>query len=48
MPSGDHVGKMVKLLKRGELVTLKDARFDGTEARAADIAKVVSKFLLKN
>ncbi|MSP97237.1 MAG: alpha/beta hydrolase [Betaproteobacteria bacterium] len=46
-----HLGaqgpKMIKLLKRGELVTLKNAGFDATEARAADIAQVVSKFLLK-
>ena len=50
-PEEAHLGiqgpKMVKLLKRGELATLKDARFDATEARAADIAKVVSRFLLK-
>ncbi|MFM9883066.1 MAG: alpha/beta fold hydrolase [Burkholderiales bacterium] len=51
MPDEAHLGaqgpKMVRLLKRGELVTLKNAGFDATEARAADIARVVSKFLLK-
>ena len=52
MPDEVHLGvqgpKMVKLLKQGELVTLKNAGFDATEARAADLAKVVSRFLLKN
>lgn len=51
MPDEAHLGaqgpKMVKLLQRGELVTLKDAGFDATEARAADIARAVSRFLLK-
>ncbi len=51
MPEETHLGaqgpKMVKLLKQGELVTLKNAGFDATEARAADIARVASKFLLK-
>jgi pimeloyl-ACP methyl ester carboxylesterase len=46
-----HLGaqgpKMLKLLKRGELVTLKGAGFDATDARAADIAKASSRFLLK-
>lgn len=51
VPEEAHLGaqgpKMVKLLKQGELVTLKGAGFDATEARAADIAKSVSRFLLK-
>lgn len=46
-----HLGaqgpKMMKLLKRGELVTLKDAGFDATDARAGDIARAASRFLLK-
>jgi pimeloyl-ACP methyl ester carboxylesterase len=51
MPDEAHLGaqgpKMVKLLKQGELVTLKGAGFDATEARAADIARAASRFLLK-
>jgi pimeloyl-ACP methyl ester carboxylesterase len=49
MPDEAHLGaqgpKMVKLLKQGELVTLNNAGFDATETRAADIARVVSRFL---
>jgi hypothetical protein len=37
----------MRLLKHGELVTLKGAGFDATETRAADIAKAASRFLLK-
>ena len=51
VPEEAHLGaqgpKMLKLLKRGELVTLKDAGFDATDARAADIARAASRFLLK-
>ena len=51
MPDEAHLGaqgpKMVKLLKQGELVTLKNAGFDATEARATDIARGASRFLLK-
>jgi pimeloyl-ACP methyl ester carboxylesterase len=51
VPEETHLGvqgpTLIKLLKRGELVTLKGAGFDATEARAADIAKTVSRFLLK-
>jgi pimeloyl-ACP methyl ester carboxylesterase len=39
--------RRIKLLKRGELVTLKGAGFDAVEARAADIARAASRFLLK-
>lgn len=50
-PEEAHLGaqgpKMVKLLLRGELVTLREARFDATEARAADIARAVRRFLSK-
>ena len=50
-PEEAHLGaqgpKMVKLLRHGELVTIKEARFDATEARAVDIARVVSRFLSK-
>jgi pimeloyl-ACP methyl ester carboxylesterase len=46
-----HLGaqgpKMMKLLKRGELVTLQGAGFDATDARAADIARAAGRFLLK-
>ena len=38
---------LIKLLKRGELVTLKGAGFDATQARAADIAKATGRFLRK-
>jgi len=51
VPEEAHLGaqgpKMVRLLKRGELLTLKGAGFDAAEARAADIARAVSRFLLK-
>lgn len=51
MPDEDHLGaqgpKMVKLLRRGELVTLKNAGFDATEAFAAEIARASARFLLK-
>lgn len=50
VPEEAHLGvqgpKMMKVLKRGELITLKGAGFDATEARAADIAKVAGRFLL--
>lgn len=50
VPEEAHLGvqgpKMMKVLKRGELVTLQGAGFDATEARAADIAKAVARFLL--
>jgi len=50
VPGEAHLGvqgpKLVKLLKRGELVTLKDAGFDATDARATDIARAASRFLL--
>lgn len=49
-PGEAHLGvqgpAVVKLLKRGELVTL-DSSFDTTEARAGDIAKIATRFLLK-
>ena len=45
-----HLGaqgpEMLKLLKRGELVTLDNAGFDATEAFAAEIAKAGGRFLL--
>ena len=51
VPEEEHLGvqgpALVKLLRRGELVTLKGAGFDATETRAADIAKAASGFLLK-
>jgi len=51
VPEETHLGaqgpKMLKLLKRGELVTLKGAGFDATDARATDIAAAASRFLLK-
>jgi len=51
VPEETHLGaqgpKMIKLLRRGELVTLKGAGFDATDARAADIARAASQFLLK-
>jgi pimeloyl-ACP methyl ester carboxylesterase len=51
VPEEAHLGvqgpKMIKVLKRGELVTLRGAGFDATEARAAEIARAVSKFLRK-
>ena len=51
VPEETHLGaqgpKMLRLLKRGELVTLKGAGFDAVEARAADIARAASRFLLK-
>jgi len=51
MPEEAHLGaqgpKLVKLLKRGELVTLKNAGFDATETHAAEIARTAIRFLLK-
>ncbi len=51
VPEETHLGaqgpKMMKLLKRGELVTLKGAGFDATDAGAADIARATSRFLRK-
>lgn len=50
-PEEAHLGvqgpKLMKLLKRGKLVTLQGAGFDATEACAANIAKAVTGFLLK-
>jgi len=50
VPEEAHLGaqgpKMMKLLKRGELVTLKGAGFDATDARATEIAGAASRFLL--
>jgi pimeloyl-ACP methyl ester carboxylesterase len=50
-PEEAHLGvqgpKVVRLLERGELVTLKNAGFDATEAHAAEIARAASRFLLK-
>ena len=50
VPEETHLGaqgpRMVKLLKRGELVTLDNAGFDATEAFAAEIAKAGARFLL--
>lgn len=52
VPEEAHLGaqgpKMVKLLKQGELVTLTGASFDATETHAADIARAVSRFLLRH
>jgi pimeloyl-ACP methyl ester carboxylesterase len=49
VPEEAHLGAqgpaLMRLLKRGELVTLKGAGFDATQARAADIAKAASRFL---
>lgn len=49
-PEEAHLGpqgaKVVKLLKRAELVTLKNAGFDATETHAAEIAKAAGRFLL--
>ena len=51
VPEEAHLGaqgpKMMKLLKRGELVSLDGAGFDATEAYAAEIARAGSRFLLK-
>ncbi|MGH8764383.1 MAG: alpha/beta fold hydrolase, partial [Burkholderiales bacterium] len=51
MPEEAHLGaqgpKMVRLLKRAELVTLKNAGFDATESHAAQIAAAARRFLLK-
>ena len=51
VPEEAHLGAqgpaLVRLLKRGELVTLKNAGFDAADARAADIARAASRFLLK-
>ena len=51
VPEEIHLGaqgpKMIRLLKRGELLTLKGAGFDAVEARAADIARAASRFLLR-
>ena len=38
---------MMKLLKRGELVTLQNAGFDATEAFASEIARHASRFFLQ-
>ena len=50
VPEEAHLGaqgpKIIKLLRHGELVTLKGAGFDATDARAADIARAASRFLL--
>ena len=50
VPQEAHLGaqgpKMLKLLKRGELVTLQDAGFDATEAFAGDISRHASRFFL--
>jgi hypothetical protein len=50
VPQEAHLGvqgpKVLKLLKRGELVTLQNAGFDATEAFAGDIARHASRFLL--
>lgn len=52
VPEEAHLGaqgpKMLAVLRRGELVTLQGAGFDATEARAADIARVVGRFLRGN
>ena len=51
VPEETHLGaqgpKMLKLLKRGELVSLDNAGFDATQAFATEIAKVCSRFLQK-
>ena len=51
VPQEAHLGaqgpKMMKLLKRGELVTLQNAGFDATEAFASDIARHARRFLLQ-
>ena len=51
VPQETHLGeqgpKMVKLLKRGELLTLNGAGFDATEAFAVELAKATTRFLLK-
>ena len=51
VPQETHLGeqgpKMIKLLKRGELLTLKGAGFDATEAFAAELAKATTRFLLQ-
>lgn len=51
-PEEAHLGpqgaKVVKLLKRAELVTLKNAGFDATEAHAPAIAKAAGRFLAKH
>jgi pimeloyl-ACP methyl ester carboxylesterase len=51
-PEEVHLGvqgpKLLKLLKQGELVTLRGAGFDATETHAADIARAASRFLLRN
>jgi hypothetical protein len=50
MPQEAHLGaqgpKMLKLLKRGELVTLQNAGFDATEAFAGEISRHASRFFL--
>lgn len=52
VPEEVHLGaqgpKLLKLLKRAELVTLRGASFDATETHAAHIARAASRFLLKN
>ena len=51
VPEEAHLGaqgpKMMKLLKRGELVSLDQAGFDATEAFATEIARAGCRFLLK-
>ena len=51
-PAEAHLGvqgpALMKLLKRGELVTLEGPGFDATEACAADIARIVAGFLRKD
>lgn len=50
-PEEAHLGaqgpKVVRLLRRAELLTLKNAGFDATETHAAQIARAASRFLLK-
>ena len=50
VPQEAHLGvqgpKVLKLLKRGELVTLQNAGFDATEAFAGDISRHASRFFL--
>ena len=51
MPEEAHLGaqgpRVLRLLKRGELVTLKNAGFDATETHAAEIARAANRFLLR-
>lgn len=52
VPQEAHLGaqgpKMMKLLKKGELVTLQNAGFDATEAFASEIAQHASRFFLQS